>query len=68
MEHTIIEIIEILQGDKAMWVIESGWHDRYHVITEDPTEGDFFHDHKFVSKRVLKEKYKIDLDNLKGEK
>jgi len=62
MEHKIVEIIQIVQEDTVVWVIESGWHDKYHVITEDPTEGDFFHEHEFVSKRVLKGKYKIDLD------
>ncbi len=44
-------------GDAQVIIVPSGWVGQYHVITEDPTEGDWHYEHEFLSKDQLYEKY-----------
>lgn len=39
-------------------LVKSGWDNHYHLITEDPTEGDMSHEHKFLSYEEIKKHYK----------
>ena len=54
--------LTLTQGDVHVFIIESGWKDKYHVIIEDPTEGDLYHNHEFLSKNEIYDRYKIDLN------
>ena len=53
--HTLI-----IAGDIQVCIIQSGWAGMYHVITEDPTEGDLFHEHEFLSEKEVCLRFGID--------
>jgi len=42
-------LINIQVGDSQVLIIKSGWAGMYHAITENPAEGDLFHEHEFLS-------------------
>ncbi len=46
-------------GDTQIIIIPSNWIGRYHVITEDPTEGDWAHEHEFLSKQQVCLRYDL---------
>ncbi len=48
-------------------ICKSNWYDYYHVITEDPTEGDLWHEHKFLTLKEVIEKYDLEQDYLNIE-
>jgi len=49
----------------GLLIIESGWKDFYHVLYENPTDGDLAYEHDHLSKTQLQALYpKI---NLEGE-
>ncbi len=50
----------IIAGDTQICIVKSGWVGMYHVITEDPTEGDFFHEHEFLSEKRVCLRFGID--------
>jgi len=52
---------------RAFTIIKSGWSDFYHVIEEDPTEGDLWFDHQFLSEKELKARFP-ELKLIKKEK
>ena len=37
----------------VIMIIPSGWVDMYHVITEDPEEGDYYQKHEFMHKNKV---------------
>jgi hypothetical protein len=45
----------------AVLIIRSGWKDMFHVITENPEDGDHDHTHEFLSRDKVIMRYGIDL-------
>lgn len=43
----------------AIMIIPSGWKDHYHVITEDPEEGDYNYSHEFMHSDEVALRYNI---------
>ncbi len=70
MKKIIKAAIELTFGDATITIMKSGWgvesnRQYYHVIEEDPTEGDYFYKHSFLSERVVTEKYDIPVTELR---
>ena len=42
-------------------IVPSGWGNMYHVIHEDPENGNFDHSHEFLSKDRVQLRYNIKL-------
>ncbi len=58
------KIKTIMLGDETIMIIPSGWRRNYHVITEDPTEGDYYYRHEFLSIDELCKRYNLNKDEI----
>lgn len=53
--------LSIPESPVQVLIIKSGWSDFYHVITEDPQEGDLYYNHEFLREEKIKLRYGVEL-------
>lgn len=53
--------IEYSDSPTSIKIIPSGWRNRFHVILEDPEEGDLFYDHALLTREQVERNYHCNL-------
>lgn len=63
-----VKAIEITSENSpsVIIILPSHWGGHYHVIEEDPEQGDLYNEHRFLSKYEVELVYHIDLDDYFG--
>ncbi len=65
-----MRVKQLTFGDSTVTIVPSGWVGRYHVITEDPSEGDWDHEHEFLSEEKVCTQYNLkpsELEELEND-
>jgi len=57
MESRVYHVYKESKSAGIYYIIPSGWKDMFHVIYEDPTEGDYHCEHKFMKKEDVIEMF-----------
>jgi len=52
-----MSLTTLIENEKVIQIIKSHWDNYYHVIIEDPTEGDLYYKHEFKEKEEVEREY-----------